>query len=187
MQKNNNQGYFLFFCIVPVVPISNNKKKTLTIIEVRNGKRWRLSGSLKILRKPRGQLLIKILKFTSSVTAGGFFFFFSLSFVSHLFKNQMLGYPSVSACSCSRGKVGQISQRMKPCQPPRLKSVFEETLVTNNTSLTQCRARIKSPGNGSVRKIQQVTNQNQPASGMMVPADDTFTLTRWGYLSTVAC
>lgn len=51
----------------------------------------------------------------------------------------------------------------------------------HNTSLTQCRARVKSPGNGSICKIQQVTDQNQPARGMMVAAENNFTCRQFAW------
>lgn len=48
-------------------------------------------------------------------------------------------------------------------------SICLPTAAGDGVSLTQRRAGVESPSNRSICQIQQVTNQNQPTGGVMVP------------------
>lgn len=88
---------------------------------------------------------------------------------------------SARVCGAKLTKLDK-EREAQPTSPTEV-ALWKEA-SNHNTSLTQCGARIKSPGNGSICKIQQVANQNQPACSMMVPAKNSFTCTSepvWKY------
>lgn len=77
---------------------------------------------------------------------------------------------SMTLCGQIR-KSRQKTVQQAPANTRRSRSLSLVRFIDQNITLTQCRAGIQSPGNGSICQIQQVANQNQPTCSMMVPGE----------------
>lgn len=75
------------------------------------------------------------------------------------------------------GQITTVTQRPAQKGPANPSCEVYLRAVDPNTSLTQCRASIKSPGNCTICQIQQVANQNQPTCRVMVPEQNKWV---WG-------